>query len=122
MGLGALGLASLLSEEFLAAAEPGGLVKATHFPAKARHVIHIFAQGAPSHVDTWDPKPALAKYADQPLPDLNGVAMPSPFKFVRHGGLAAILRKRLAYDSDYVTFRAIIPSGRGDRQTSRATS
>src|SRR5919198_1694212 len=86
MGLGALGLASLLSEEAIAAAT--GLstgVKPTHFPAKAKHVIHIFAQGAPSHIDTWDPKPVLARYEDQTLPDLNGVAMPSPFKFSRHG-------------------------------------
>ena len=86
MGLGALGLASLLSEDAIAAAigvETG--VKPTHFPAKAKHVIHIFAQGAPSHIDTWDPKPALAKYEDQTLPDLNGVAMPSPFKFTKRG-------------------------------------
>jgi len=82
MGLGALGLASLLSEDTIAAAAGA---KPTHFPAKAKHVIHIFAQGAPSHIDTWDPKPALAKYEDQTLPDLNGVAMPSPFKFTRRG-------------------------------------
>jgi hypothetical protein len=86
MGLGALGLASLLSEEAIAAATGVAAgVKPTHFPAKAKHVIHIFAQGAPSHIDTWDPKPALAKYEDQNLPDLNGVAMPSPFKFTKRG-------------------------------------
>ena len=86
MGLGALGLASLLSEDAIAAATGAAAgVKPTHFPAKAKHVIHIFAQGAPSHIDTWDPKPALAKYEDQTLPDLNGVAMPSPFKFTRRG-------------------------------------
>ena len=39
MGMGALGLTSLLSDEVL------GQVKATHFPAKAKHVIHIFAAG-----------------------------------------------------------------------------
>src|SRR5262252_1421059 len=85
MGLGVLGLASLLSEEILAADGPAAIVKPTHFPAKAKHVIHIFAQGAPSHVDTWDPKPVLAKYQDQALPGLNGVAMPSPFKFTKRG-------------------------------------
>ena len=58
MGLGALGLTSLLAEEMLAAAGQG---KQPHFAAKATRVIHIFAQGAPSQVDTWDPKPALAK-------------------------------------------------------------
>src|SRR5215475_12893556 len=86
MGLGVLGLASLVSEEVLAAlGGPAAGVKPTHFPAKAKHVIHIFAQGAPSHVDTWDPKPVLAKYEDQALPGLNGVAMPSPFKFNKYG-------------------------------------
>ncbi len=85
MGLGALGLASLLSDEVLAAAAQSGTVKATHFPAKAKHVIHIFAQGAPSQVDTWDPKPELTRMDDKPLPGLSGVAMGSPFKFSRHG-------------------------------------
>jgi hypothetical protein len=85
-GLGALGLSSLLSQEALAAtAGSAAGVKPTHFPAKAKHVIHIFAQGAPSHIDTWDPKPVLAKYDDQSLPGLNGVAMPSPFKFTKRG-------------------------------------
>jgi hypothetical protein len=86
LGLGGLGLASLLSEEAPAAvpAASGG-IRPTHFPARARHVIHIFAQGAPSHIDTWDPKPILANYEDQSLPGLNGVAMPSPFKFSKRG-------------------------------------
>ena len=78
MGLGGLGLASLLAESALAA--PVVPTGAAHFPAKAKHVIHIFAQGAPSHVDTFDPKPVLSQYEDQSLPGLNGVAMPSPFK------------------------------------------
>src|SRR5204863_2950535 len=62
-----------------------GLEKATHFAAKAKHVIHIFAQGAPSQVDTWDPKTELTKRNDQTLPGLNGVAMGSPFKFAKYG-------------------------------------
>jgi hypothetical protein len=93
LGLGSLGLASLLSDDLVAAiggdvqagSASQGLVKATHFPARAKHVIHIFAQGAPSQVDTWDPKPTLSKFHDQPLPGLNGVAMGSPFKFAKYG-------------------------------------
>ena len=69
MGIGSLGLASLLTEEVLAAI-PRGTAKTTHFPAKAKHVIHIFAAGAPSQVDTWDPKPALTKANGQSLPGL----------------------------------------------------
>jgi hypothetical protein len=86
MGLGALGLASLLNKDALSAeSAPAGSASRMPYPAKAKHVIHIFAQGAPSHVDTWDPKPALAQYEDQELPELRGVAMPSPFKFRKCG-------------------------------------
>ena len=66
-------------------AKPGLAAQGPHFAAKAKHVIHIFAGGGPSHVDTFDPKPALARYEDQTLPGLNGLAYPSPFKFAKHG-------------------------------------
>jgi hypothetical protein len=84
MGMGALGLGRLLFDDVMATSA-GGALKDTHFPAKAKHVIHIFAQGAPSQVDTWDPKPELTRRNDQTLPGLNGVAMASPFKFSRYG-------------------------------------
>ncbi len=89
MGFGALGLAGLLES----AAEGSPLsARAPHFRARAKRVIHIFANGGPSHVDTFDPKPALQKYAGKPLPDTNlrterktGAAFPSPFQFPRRG-------------------------------------
>src|SRR5689334_20597099 len=84
LGLGALGLAQLLSAESFALSEGAGS-KPLQFPAKAKRVIHIFAQGAPSQVDTWDPKPELTRLNDQTLPGLNGVAMASPFKFAKYG-------------------------------------
>src|ERR1039458_665495 len=61
MGFGALGWASLLNEDSLFGADfdpaAGPLSpKAPPFPVKAKRVIHIFAQGAPSQVDTWDPR------------------------------------------------------------------
>jgi len=86
MGFGALSLSALLSNNALAAEAASPLApKAPPFPAKARHVIHIFAQGAPSHVDTWDPKPALAAYDGKSIPGMDGVAMASPFKFSKRG-------------------------------------
>jgi hypothetical protein len=89
MGMGALGLGSLLGSEYLASAAQASLSplapKDPQFPAKAKHVIHIFANGAPSQVDTWDPKPALAQYAGKSINGGNGVAMASPFKFSKHG-------------------------------------
>src|SRR5215472_707919 len=92
MGFGALSLAGILGPDFIfsenaRAEEISNLeAKLPPLPAKAKQVVHIFAQGAPSHIDTWDPKPALAQYDGQPLPGMNGgVAMPSPFKFERKG-------------------------------------
>ena len=90
MGFGMLGLAALLGEELLGstanAEDASGLLpRNAPLPAKAKHVVHIFAQGAPSHVDTWDPKPALAQYDGKTLPGMEGVAMASPFKFERKG-------------------------------------
>ncbi len=89
MGFGALGLAALLRQDSLFAAETDTNLsplapKLPPLPAKAKRVIHIFAQGAPSHVDTWDPKPALARLDGQSIGG-RGVAMPSPFKFQRYG-------------------------------------
>src|SRR5262252_6132393 len=91
MGFGALSLAALLSEDFLglkanAAEQPANLLpRQPQFPVKAKHVVHIFAQGAPSHVDTWDPKPSLAQYDGKNIPGYEGVAMASPFKFTKRG-------------------------------------
>jgi hypothetical protein len=66
----------------------------THFPAKAKHCIFLFMNGAPSQVDTFDPKPALAKYDGQPYSGKVkvgsndrpvGYLMPSPFAFQKRG-------------------------------------
>ncbi len=65
--------------------------KQPHFAPKAQRVIHLFMNGGPSHVDTFDPKPILDKYHGQPLPTSlrterkTGAAFRSPFKFTRHG-------------------------------------
>jgi hypothetical protein len=93
LGLGWLGAASLLASERADAAGSGLSLasRAPHFPARARAVIHIFANGGPSHIDTFDPKPALAAYAGREIPTnlpterRTGAALPSPFQFSRHG-------------------------------------
>ena len=90
MGFGMLGLAAMLGEELLGqhvrAEEIATLTpRQPPLPVKAKHVVHIFAQGAPSHVDTWDPKPSLARYDGQSIPGMSGLAMASPFKFEKHG-------------------------------------
>ncbi len=93
-GFGSLALAGLMSNE--SNAEVGKLdplaPKQAHYPSKAKHVVHLFMNGGPSQVDTFDPKPMLDKYHGKPLPETNlrterktGAAMRSPFKFKKHG-------------------------------------
>ncbi len=90
MGMGALGLAAMLPRRDLAAEADGFSLgdnplapRNPPLPAKAKAVIHIFAQGAPSHIDTWDPKPELSRMDGRSLGD--GVAMGSPFRFTPMG-------------------------------------
>ena len=94
MGLGALGLATMLDPADLVSGpgagegpQPGANPLAPRpapLPATAKAVIHIFAQGAPSHIDTWDPKPELVRMDGTSLSD-GGVAMGSPFRFTPMG-------------------------------------
>ena len=65
-----------------------------HFPPRAKRVLMIFCSGGVSQMDTFDPKPALTKYAGQPLPGKGDVVvrqghpgplMPSPFQFQKYG-------------------------------------
>ncbi len=71
LGIGSLGLASLMHSEGYGALDGDDLLgsKMSHFPGKTKRVIHFFLNGGPSHVDTFDPKPALAKYAGKPVPN-----------------------------------------------------
>jgi hypothetical protein len=93
MGFGALSLASLFGlNAFDAEGAPAALgkagplaPKAPHFKTKAKSVIHIFAEGGPSHVDTWDPKPTLQQYNNKTIPGHDGLAYGSPFKFNKMG-------------------------------------
>ena len=69
-GLGTLGLAALLSEQGVGAADTSTPLapKRAHFNARAKHVVHLFMNGGPSHVDTFDPKPKLSEWHGKPLP------------------------------------------------------
>ena len=94
MGFGALSLTSLIGMGLLPAPDTMGadlsfspfIPRDPHFTPKAKRVLHIFASGAPSHIDTWDPKPALDKYDDKSMPgESNGTVFASPFKFAKSG-------------------------------------
>jgi len=99
-GFAALGLMGLLGEPALASQKGPKLYgdalnplapKLPPLRAKAKRVIFLFMNGGPSQVDTFDPKPALARYAGQPIPlhlpteRKTGAAFPSPFGFKKHG-------------------------------------
>ena len=90
MGIGALGLAPLLNTS--AAASSPLAPKTPPQRAAAKQAIHIFLNGGPSHVDTFDPKPLLQRYQGRPLPVDNlpteratGNAFPSPYRFSQYG-------------------------------------
>jgi len=91
MGMGGLMLAGLQAETAYGAADQLA-AKPPHFAGKAKRVIHLFMNGGPSHIDTFDPKPILDRYAGKPLPYKNlgterptGGVLPSPFHFDRYG-------------------------------------
>jgi Protein of unknown function (DUF1501) len=95
-GFGAVALSALLDEEARAARPKG--VHGPHHTPRAKHCIFLFMSGGPSHVDSFDPKPALVKYDGKRLPVLEqndnvtlgkprplGNAFPSPWKFQKYG-------------------------------------
>lgn len=71
VGLGSIALSQLLAAEAVASEA----LPKPHFAPRAKQVIYLFMHGGPSHVDLFDPKPALEKYAGQPLPESFGPVM-----------------------------------------------
>ncbi|MFN0055576.1 MAG: DUF1501 domain-containing protein, partial [Planctomycetales bacterium] len=105
-GMGLVGLATVLADEQAgfsrrATAAPADAAavanplspKSPHHLPRARRVIHLFMNGGPSQVDTFDPKPALEKYSGKAPPAelvntmrrTKGTLMPSPFQFSKQG-------------------------------------
>src|SRR5436190_1012031 len=98
-GFGLVALSQMLNLSLAeAAAGPvtlpasNGVIKQLHFKPRAKRVIFLFMNGGVSHVDTFDPKPMLAKYNGKPMPGgailtqrKTGNLMKSPFKFSRYG-------------------------------------
>ena len=118
LGIGALGLASLLGEQGCAgfAGDEFG-DRQSHFPGSAKRVIHFFLNGGPSHVDTFDPKPSLSRFDGKTLPDTltterkTGAAFPSPFPFRRYGEsgipVSDLFAKTAAHVDDIAVIRSM---------------
>src|SRR3954467_12072014 len=85
-GFGLIGLAGALqaADKLQPSGQP---------PARAKRIIFLFMNGGPSHVDTFDPKPALTKYEGQKPEgrDAKLGFMPSPFKFQPHGDSGLVM-------------------------------
>src|SRR5437773_7602490 len=126
MGLGTVGLTALLQNSGFparaaAAANLPLAPRKPHFPAKAERVIHLFMNGGPSHVDTFDPKPALEKYAGKLLPMENprterktGAAFPSTFKFQKYGKSGIEVSELFPHVAESIDDIAVIRSMHAD--------
>src|SRR5262249_35301956 len=128
-GVGKIALASLLVGRTAAAPKPANPLtpKPPHFPTKAKAVIHLFMAGAPSQLDLFDHKPALAKLEGKPLPPevIRGqrYAFISPdaavlgprFKFSRHGQSGAELSEMLPHLARVVDDVCIVRSVHTDQ-------
>ncbi len=118
-----LGLTTLLHEEKLLAGpslDPLA-IRPPHFPARAKRVIWIFVNGGPSQVDTWDYKPALAKYDGKELEGFDrntgffanavGGLMKSPFEFRARGQSGKMVSEIFPHLGEHVDKMAFIHSG-----------
>jgi hypothetical protein len=122
MGLGATGLSALLSDPAEGAGLSGEAIgpfapRAPQFQPRAKRVIHFFLNGGPSHVDTFDPKPMLAKYDGKPLPMENprterktGAAFPTPFQFKPYGESGIEVSELFARTAEHIDDMCVIRS------------
>jgi uncharacterized protein (DUF1501 family) len=134
IGVGKIALAGLLSESLRAnlRAAPGVnqnplAPKAPHFAPKAKRVIHLFMAGAPSQLDLFDLKPALARLEGKPLPPSviggqryafirpDAAVLGPRFKFSRHGQCGAELSEMLPHLARVVDDICLIKSVHTDQ-------
>ena len=126
MGLGATAMAAMLQRELRAAPVAVDPLRPLAprrppLPAKAKHVIHIFANGGPSHVDTFDRKTALDKYHGQKLPGdyiaterKTGAAFRSPFTWKRYGKSGLEVSELFAKTAEFADDLCVIRSMKAD--------
>ncbi|MFM7240595.1 MAG: DUF1501 domain-containing protein [Opitutia bacterium] len=126
MGLGATAFAAMLQHELRAAPVTVDPLRPLAprrppLPAKAKHVIHIFANGGPSHVDTFDRKTALDKYHGQKLPGdyiaterKTGAAFRSPFTWKRYGKSGLEVSELFAKTAEFADDLCVIRSMKAD--------
>ena len=90
MGFGAMGLGDLLGETSSISLNPLA-ARQPPLPARAKRVVHLFMNGGPSHLDTFDPKPSLDQYDGKAIPSPlkterpTGAGLKSPYAFQKYG-------------------------------------
>ncbi len=121
MGFGALAMGSVLAGNSHAAESLNPLApKLPPLPAKAKNVIHLFMNGGPSHVDTFDPKPQLTAYHGKAVPlDLKterktGAAFKSPFTFQKYGQSGIEVSELFAKTAESIDDICVIRSMQAD--------
>jgi hypothetical protein len=124
MGMGLLGLGALVGQETALGADSSLnplAVRSPHFAPKAKRVIHLFMNGGPSHVDTFDPKPLLNEYHGKSLPmehlateRKTGAGFGSPFKFQKYGKSGIEVSELFAKTAESVDEICVVRSMRAD--------
>jgi hypothetical protein len=124
MGMASLGLAGLIGEAGAAVTRDRGTnplaPRAPHFAAKVKRVIHLFMNGGPSHVDTFDPKPMLDKHHGKPVPNnlrterKTGAAWRSPYKFAKYGKSGVEVSEIFAETAKHIDDICVIRSMHAD--------
>ena len=117
-----LGAGSIAMQSMLAGEKAAGLAAGSHFSPTAKRVIFLFMSGGPSQVDTFDPKPDLAKLAGRDVPDsiaqhvprikragLNNL-MASPWQFKQYGESGIPVSELLPETAKHVDDLCIIRS------------
>jgi hypothetical protein len=128
-GLASIALASLIGEDAFAASTVDPLdPKPPHVTPRAKSIIWCFMEGGPSHVDLFDPKPELTKYAGQPIPpsfhpetlgvtgfgtNKNGL-LPSRRTFKQYGQSGLWVSDWLPYIAEHADELAVIRSCQSD--------
>lgn len=116
MGMGMLALAGLTNQETHASNSSAAIIR--HHPPQAKQVVHLFMNGGPSHVDTFDPKPLLKKFHGKPLPNPSlpterktAGALSSPFQFKKYGEsgieVSELFQKTAAHVDDMCIIRSM---------------
>jgi hypothetical protein len=122
-GFGSLVLASMASSSLLTQASDNEKPQqvAPHHPPTAKSVIFLFMEGGPSHIDLFDPKPAIERLAGKPLPEsfgpiitpmgeYNAPLMPSNRKWQQHGECGTWVSDWLPHTAKHVDDIAVIRS------------